>query len=245
MHEGCGGAAVQLWAARPPPCFASLGGCILRIAWVATNPTPHPPSAAHPSIALPRSCATPAVLELLGGEGSGGDSADGDGAGAGAGAAGGAERAAASMVQYLGVLEQRANELLAQYCLLAADGAPEAAGERAAALLRSPGGPSGAAPLRFVIEPPSVAGGAGGAGAGASPTLVLPSSAGSREDEDGLLVPEGPGAGLDCERPLSRGSLAARAARAVAARGADAVKIKAVRPHHTSSTGGGQAGRRA
>lgn len=141
-----------------------------------------------------------------------------------------------NMMQYLGVVEQRTNELLTQYCMLADDSAPSSAGERAAAVLSGAAGAQ--APLRYVIEPPSVAGGGVGT-SGAVP--ALPASAGShRADEEEQVHEGGLGAALNSERPLSRGSLAARAARAVAARGEAAVKVKAVRAQAASSTGGQQ-----
>lgn len=114
-------------------------------------------------------------------------------------------------MQYLGVVEQRTNELLAQYCLLADGGATaDAAAEHAAAVLM--GKSAAKAPLRFVIEPPtSTAGGAPGR-AGEEPAAAAP--AGGVGDE---------------ERPLSRGSLAARAQHAVAAKADSAMRIRAVR----------------
>ncbi len=112
-------------------------------------------------------------------------------------------------MQYLGVLEQRTNELLAQYCLLAdsvgGGSAADAAAGRAAAVLL--GASTAQAPLHFVIEPPSsTAGGAAG-----------------RAGEEPAGVP------ADDERPLSRSSLAAHAKRAVAAKADAALRIRAVR----------------
>ncbi|KAL4431319.1 hypothetical protein ABPG75_006575 [Micractinium tetrahymenae] len=137
-------------------------------------------------------CATPEVLELLGGEGV-------------------SEK---NVMQYLGVLEQRTNELLAQYCMLADSGSgaagTDAATERAAAVLMGKG--AAQTPLRFVIEPPTSAAAAGGAG--------------GRVGDEPAAAAQGP---ADDERPLSRGSLAARARRAVAAKADSAVRIKAVR----------------
>ena len=124
-----------------------------------------------------------------------------------------------NVMQYLGVLEQRTSELLAHYLLLASDGAPDAASERATAVLT--GKAAASEPLRFVIEPPSTVGGlaAGGAAGGADDAAAA-----------SLAHFGGPAfAPAEDERPLSRGSLAARAARAVAARADTAVKIKALR----------------
>lgn len=142
------------------------------------------------------SCATVEVMELL--------------------AEGGCGVTERNLMQYLGVLEHRTNELLAHYCLLATDGSDAAAGERAAAVLTGRAG--GVAPLQFAIEPPS-SGSNGQAGAVGGVA--------------GLGALAGPGAPAavagDRERPLSRGSLAARAREAVAKKAEHAVKVKALR----------------
>ncbi|KAI3424457.1 hypothetical protein D9Q98_010009 [Chlorella vulgaris] len=131
-------------------------------------------------------CATPEVLELVGEEGV-------------------SEK---SLMQYLGVLEQRTNELLAQYGLLATDGSDAAAGERTAAVLT--GKMATAAPLQYVIEAPSTGSGAGGAGPGG----LLGTRAGGRNFGSGPTAAATGGG--DDERPLSRGSLAARVRQVVA-----------------------------
>jgi hypothetical protein len=140
------------------------------------------------------------VLELLGGEGV-------------------TDR---NLMQYLGVLEQRTNELLTSYFVLAADGSEEAAAERAAAVLS--GRHAGAqAPLQYVIDPPSAGG------------MLPPAAAGCRVvprgDKDGAAGAAGP----EDERPLSRASLAARARRAVAGKAEAVIKIKAVRVQESST----------
>lgn len=172
---------------------------IPRSAQCHTIPPPAPPPPG------PCSCATPAVLELLGGEGV-------------------SER---NLMQYLGVVEQRTNELLAQFLLLAADGSEDAAGERAAAVLT--GKQTAQAPLRYVIEPPSTSGTALGSGAGLPAGLAAAASRAG--DEEGCT------AAGDGERPLSRGSLVARARTAVAGRAEERIKIKAVRGQASSSAG--------
>lgn len=144
-------------------------------------------------------CATPEVLELVGEEGV-------------------SEK---SLMQYLGVLEQRTNELLAQYGLLATDGSDAAAGERTAAVLT--GKMATAAPLQYVIEAPSTGSGAGGAGPGG----LLGTRAGGRNFGSGPTAAATGGG--DDERPLSRGSLAARVRQVVALKVDSAVKIKAIR----------------
>lgn len=116
------------------------------------------------------------------------------------------------IMQYLGVVEQRANELLAQYCLLADSGASGstagAAAERAAVVLMGAAQP----PLRFVIEPPTST--AGGPAGRAGEELAAAAPAGGPADD---------------ERPLSRGSLATRVQRALACKADSAVRIRAVR----------------
>jgi hypothetical protein len=138
-----------------------------------------------------------------------------------------------NLMQYLGVLEQRTNELLAQYCLLATDGSDAAAGERAAAVLTGKAG--GVAPLQFVIEPPSTGGsGPGAVGGISSLGAIARGSPGGNYAGASPLASTAAPAG-DEERPLSRGSLAVRARKAVAIKADSAVKIKAIRggPRHT------------
>lgn len=137
-----------------------------------------------------------------------------------------------NLIQYLGVLEQRTNELLAQYSLLAADGSDAAAGERAADVLT--GKRQGEAPLQYVIEQPSTGSGGSGVGPGGVASLTA-----SRSGTGGGTAAAAAGA-ADDERPLSRGSLAARVSRAVALKTDTAVKIKAVRAARLTGHGGGR-----
>lgn len=200
-------------ACRPSRCLPLCPGCPLPWPiWLTGIPCPSPPAPAF-QYCHHCSCATPAVLELLGGEGV-------------------TEK---NVMQYLGVLEQRTNELLTEFCMLAADGSGDAAAdagtERATAVLT--GKAVAQAPLQFVIDPPSSTAAGAGAGAGAGAAAAgAPLSRGAGEEGNGHGVP------ADDERPLSRGSLAARAARAVAGRTEGAVRIKAVRGRPSSLNGG-------
>eukprot|EP00887_Chlorella_sp_A99_P008164 scaffold12.g8164.t1 len=148
-------------------------------------------------------CGTPAVMELLGGEGV----------------------TEANLMQYLGLLEQRTNELLERYAALAADGDASAAAERAVACLTSKR--TGTAPPEYVIEPPSTTPGVGaGAGGGAEGGAALPSASADGGPEEDL--------------PLDRAALEARVQRVVAAKVEHAVKIRAARPAAASGGGGGK-----
>ena len=117
------------------------------------------------------------------------------------------------LMQYLGVLEQRVNELLTQYCALASDGSEDGASVRAAAVLAGRLGVH--ARLRGAADLASLAPGRP-AGVGGGLGVSYPPSTGSLHSSSGEER-----ASASAERPLSRGSLAARAqAAAIRSRGA-------------------------
>ena len=133
-------------------------------------------------------CATPAIMELLGDDGV----------------------TEQNLMKYLGIVEQRTNEVLSKYFALASDDS-EAAAERTVAVFTSKR--AGTAPPEYVIEPPSTV-----------------ASAAAGEGEAGRLAAKAAAEeGGEDDLPLGRAALELRAQRMVAAKAEHAVKIKAVR----------------
>lgn len=130
-------------------------------------------------------CGTPAVRSLLG--------------------EGGVSEA--NMMQYLGILEQRTNEILQEYVAAVASD-QTAAAEKAAMLMSATGGSPAGVGSEYVIEPPS--------------TLAAEDS---DDDSDGENEDVG---------PLDRQALESRIQRNIAKKG-DSIKLKPVSAHKVSA----------
>ncbi|GAB4816542.1 hypothetical protein N2152v2_003588 [Parachlorella kessleri] len=135
-------------------------------------------------------CNTPAVMELLGEEGV-------------------TEK---NLMQYLGIIEQRTNEILQKYFVLSTEDA-DAAAERATAVMTHRHAAAGS--VEYMIEPPSTVSGPDAEGKGGS---MLQRGAAESDHE------------TDDDKPLDRATLEARVHKTVARKTEVAVKIRAVRP---------------